>query len=228
MLTLSLDLAGEIGSATISSDVGPLATVELHLQKKPLRHCARLIDGVTKLADVPVKRIERLCTITGPGSWTGLRVAAVTVNTLSIALQVPVIAVNLFEVFQAYMTPGESNALGVVQVSHNQVCVATLGSTAPYRSQELPEVSVLRICSLASLLEGRKAILAVNSSTFDTLRGQLVEAALVDTRHLPRPSIIAADIAAKKWQAGPSHWATPVRPLYIGSPPTVPEHTLEG
>lgn len=228
MLTLSLDLAGEIGSATISSDVGPLATVELHLQKTPLRHCARLIDAVTRLADVPVKRIERLCTITGPGSWTGLRVAAVTVNTLSIALHVPVITVNMFEVFQAYINPDESNALGIVQIGHNQVCVATLDSGVPYRSQELPEVSVLRIGSLANVLGDRKAILAVNRQTFEALRGQSGEATLVDTRYLPRPSIIAADIAARKWQADPSRWATPVRPLYIGSPPTVPEHTLEG
>lgn len=228
MLTLSLDLVGEIGSATISSDVGPLATVELHLQNAPLRHCARLIGAAARLADVPVKRFDRLCTIIGPGSWTGLRVAAATVNTLSIALHVPVIAISMFEIFQTYIAPDESNVLGIVQIGHNHACVATLDPSRSYRSYELPKVSVLRISSLANVLEGRKTILAVNSPTLKALRDQCGETTLLDTRDLSRPSIVAADIAAKKWQADQSHWATPVRPLYIGSPVTVAEHAPEG
>jgi tRNA threonylcarbamoyl adenosine modification protein YeaZ len=228
MLTLSLDLAGEIGSATISSDVGPLATVELHLQRAPLRHCARLIDAAARLADVPVKQIDRLCTIIGPGSWTGLRVAATTVNTLSITLHIPVIPITMFEVFQTYLAPNESNTLGIVQIGHNRACVATLDTSSSYRFYELPKVSILRISSLANVLEGRKAILAVSSPTLKALRDQCGEATLVDTRHLPRPAIVAADIAAQKWQADPSHWTTPVRPFYVGSPLTVPSTHRRG
>src|SRR6266545_3096385 len=126
MLTLSLDLAGETGSATISSEEGPLATAELQLQNAPLWHCARLINVAARLAELRIDQLDLLCAIAGPGSWTGLRVAAVTVNTMSVALRIPVIAVNLFEIFQRYLDPHESKVLGIVQVSSSKACVAPL------------------------------------------------------------------------------------------------------
>jgi tRNA threonylcarbamoyl adenosine modification protein YeaZ len=222
MLTLSLDLAGEIGSAAISSDGGQLATAELQLQNAPLCHCARLISEAARLAEVRIDDLELLSVITGPGSWTGLRVAAVTLNTMSAALRIPVVGVNLFEVLQRFLDPAESKVLGVVQINPRKACVATL-EPGPQRAFE---ISVLGITDLVDLLNGQKAILALNRLTLAELRDQCSETTLVDTYRLPRASLVAADIAIEKWRANPSSWAAPIRPLYIGSPVTTAESKL--
>lgn len=52
------------------------------------------IDGLLLLAEIKLRSIEKILVISGPGSYTGLRVGIATANALSLALDVPVLGVT--------------------------------------------------------------------------------------------------------------------------------------
>lgn len=91
---LALDTSGPIGSVAVGEGASVLAQVTLREHRE---HASRLIPAVDEaLAAAGVSRGEVTGVVVGegPGSFTGVRVAAATAKGLAHALGVPLVAVS--------------------------------------------------------------------------------------------------------------------------------------
>ena len=91
---LAVDTSGPVGHVAVSSGADVLARLRLEEQG---RHAGRLIPAIGEVLEAAGIDLEELSSIVvgeGPGSFTGVRVAAATVKGLARALKVPVFAVS--------------------------------------------------------------------------------------------------------------------------------------
>jgi tRNA threonylcarbamoyladenosine biosynthesis protein TsaB len=73
-----------------------------------LRH---MRDALEK-AKIRFQDLDLLAVVTGPGSFTGIRIGLATMRALSLAAKVPVIGVSSFEMF-AVPKPGHTNLIAI-------------------------------------------------------------------------------------------------------------------
>lgn len=102
-LILNIDMATPSGSVCLSSDGIPLAE-RTHQEQKD--HAAVIIPFVKELlqeCQLDQKQIRAVAISGGPGSYTGLRVAASTAKGLCYALDIPLIAINTLEMMAGGM-----------------------------------------------------------------------------------------------------------------------------
>ena len=80
------------------------------------------IDRLLKTAAVTIRGIEAFCLVTGPGSFTGLRVGLSTLKGLGFGRRVPYIAVNSHELAAYYETKNAAEFYRVLaqKISQNQ------------------------------------------------------------------------------------------------------------
>ena len=97
-LILNIDTATEAGSVCLARDGVSLGSrINLH-QKDHAAVIVPFIQEIFKACNIDGSQIEAVAISGGPGSYTGLRVAASTAKGLCYAWGVPLIAVNTLEV----------------------------------------------------------------------------------------------------------------------------------
>lgn len=97
MLVLAIDTASVFCAAGIVEDGRPLAKVRENIGKGHAERLMGQIAAVMKEAGKNFTDIDRIGVNTGPGSFTGVRVAIAAARGLALALAKPAIGVNAFE-----------------------------------------------------------------------------------------------------------------------------------
>jgi tRNA threonylcarbamoyladenosine biosynthesis protein TsaB len=109
-LILSLESSTTVCSAALHRD-GELLSYEFtEIPNSAASQLAVMIDNVLKKAGVTTKQLEAAAVCSGPGSYTGLRIAVATAKGICYALRLPLIAVSSLEVMA--MQVNESNSTG--------------------------------------------------------------------------------------------------------------------
>ena len=116
------------------------------------------IDGVLKQANASLKQIDLLGAITGPGSFTGIRIGLATVKAFAYALSINIVGVNSLECY-AYNSLG--NFLGTASSILN--AGAGLIYLAEY-DDKLNEITAPTVATLAELKETLKNKTVIISS----------------------------------------------------------------
>src|SRR6516225_9087654 len=100
MLLLAIDTSGRNGSVALCrGDENLFESIE----QQPLEggtYSARLIPVITELLarhSISTQHIDAFIIVSGPGSFTGLRVGIATVKGLCEVLQKPLVAVSMLE-----------------------------------------------------------------------------------------------------------------------------------
>lgn len=97
MLILALDSSTRSGSVALARDGAPVAEYTLSVQRT---HAERLLPTVARVledAGLSPADLDALAVTTGPGSFTGLRIALATAKGLAYALDRPVVGVSTLE-----------------------------------------------------------------------------------------------------------------------------------
>ena len=97
-LLLNIDTATGIASVCVSRDGISLAFRESYEQREHASFVHAAIQSILKEAGVSLKEIEAFSVTSGPGSYTGLRVAMATAKGFCYAFSKPLITVNTLEV----------------------------------------------------------------------------------------------------------------------------------
>lgn len=97
-LILNIDTATEAGSVCLARDGDPLAERTSAEQKEHASHLMPFISELLEQCGVGGTEIEAVAVNGGPGSYTGLRVAASTAKGLCYAWGVPLLAMGSLEV----------------------------------------------------------------------------------------------------------------------------------
>lgn len=101
LLTLALVIDGQLVHAyetTETRDQGNLL----------LQHAQKALDA----AQLTYQQLDLLAVVTGPGSFTGIRIGLATMRALAMAADVPVMGVSAFELFATQRT-GHANIICV-------------------------------------------------------------------------------------------------------------------
>ncbi|MHC4739042.1 MAG: tRNA (adenosine(37)-N6)-threonylcarbamoyltransferase complex dimerization subunit type 1 TsaB [Planctomycetota bacterium] len=97
-LILAIETSGRTGSAAIAIGKQILAETAF---SAPMKHCAEVFPAVCSLLnrfDRKPKEIKHIYISAGPGSFTGLRIAATMAKTMHLANKVKIVAVDTLDV----------------------------------------------------------------------------------------------------------------------------------
>jgi len=98
MLFLGLDTSTSCGSIAVVDGSRPLGEWNLNV---PRTHAGRLLPGVQHLlreTGLKIEQIDGFAVTTGPGSFTGLRIALTTAKTLSLVTGKPLVGIPTLDV----------------------------------------------------------------------------------------------------------------------------------
>src|SRR5579884_3947610 len=100
MLLIAIDTSGRSGSVVLCrGDANSFTTLQL-LRLEGGTYSARLMPAIAELLanhQLSKEQIDTLVVVSGPGSFTGLRVGLATTKGLSEVLQKPLVPVSMLE-----------------------------------------------------------------------------------------------------------------------------------
>lgn len=101
LLTLALVIDGQLVHAYETSETRDQGNLLL-------QHAQKALDA----AQLTYQQLDLLAVVTGPGSFTGIRIGLATMRALAMAAEVPVMGISAFELFVAQRT-GHANIICV-------------------------------------------------------------------------------------------------------------------
>jgi tRNA threonylcarbamoyladenosine biosynthesis protein TsaB len=94
---LAVDTSQPVGSVALSVDGEQVGAAELGRSESHLVELGRSIDGLLKRGGIAVSSIDRVAVVTGPGSFTGLRIGMAYVKGLHAALRMDIVGITSLE-----------------------------------------------------------------------------------------------------------------------------------
>jgi len=79
------------------------------------------ISDLLKSAEIKVEQLRALVVSTGPGSFTGLRIALAAAKGMAIALNIPAVGVSLFEIAAFKLSKSEQSTIVIVPFKRDSV-----------------------------------------------------------------------------------------------------------
>ena len=107
MLVLSIDTSGPACDVALLQDETLLAEAKDEMVRGQDARLPGLVDETVRTARVTLSDVDRLAVVTGPGSFTGVRVGISFARGLALALGVPCIGITSLE---AALPPGQQGS----------------------------------------------------------------------------------------------------------------------
>ena len=125
MIALALDTTGRACTAALVNESGIIAHRSDELGRGHDAHLAPMVAQMFEAANLPVSSISRIAVCTGPGSFTGQRVALSFALGFALPRHIPVLGFSCFDVWAAQHDPERArNILTVADVRRGQLCWA--------------------------------------------------------------------------------------------------------
>ncbi len=163
---LAIDTSGSHLTVIAEKD-GAEAPYVYYKEDCALQHSVQLmgaIDQALEKADLDRNDVDVFCAVTGPGSFTGIRIGVSTVKALAYALNKKTLGVTSFDVL-AYNIITE-NSLAVIDAKHGHVY------SAGYNKGEVDlQPAYTAVADLESLSKGRTIVF---SSEIAEVKGKKV------------------------------------------------------
>jgi len=199
MLILGIDTSGKSGGVTLAEAAGAHFRV---LGSSPIAggtFSAQLVPTIAALlqqSNLGIRHIDAFAVISGPGSFTGLRVGLSAVKGLAEVLEKPIVTVSLLEAL-ASLSAQSGRVVAALDAGRSEIFFGFFelqsGHTACISEQLLTEDDFLE--------QARKPNVTVITS--DDVLANKLSAAGVKLNLVPRPdSSLAAKIGAHKLLAG--------------------------
>ncbi|HEY5504928.1 MAG TPA: tRNA (adenosine(37)-N6)-threonylcarbamoyltransferase complex dimerization subunit type 1 TsaB [Sedimentisphaerales bacterium] len=141
-LIVAIETSGRLGSVALAQ--GDKLLAESHFSG-PMRHSAEIFPAITDLLSKFSKKpdqIEHVYISLGPGSFTGLRIAATIAKTIALANNAKIVAVDTLDCIAANISPQDnSQRLGVIlDAKRGQFFIAVYEKTQdPIWKKVLPD-----------------------------------------------------------------------------------------
>ena len=124
MKILAFDTSGNTVTAALASEETILCEQSVNNTQN---HSVTLMPMVKQLldrADMPVSDLTHIACVSGPGSFTGLRIGAATAKALAYALDIPVIAVPTLDSLAYNVFDSQSIIVPIMDARRRQVYTA--------------------------------------------------------------------------------------------------------
>ena len=203
MISLGIDASGKVAGAALVRDGELLGEITLCLG---LTHSETLLPACISLleqAKVSIEEIDLIACTKGPGSFTGLRIAAATAKGLALARSIPILGISTLEMLKENLSYIPLPIHVILDARRGQVYTASfLGNQCIRTEQACPLSEVLEF---AQSLEGKQIFLGDGVLRYkEELLSALGEERLIfpeGSSLLQRASSLTL-LAERKWTLG--------------------------
>ena len=127
MRVLGLDTIGSYCTVALCDTAKVLAYKTENIGRGHAERLAPMTAEVLSLAGLTARDVDRLAVCTGPGSFTGTRVAMSFAKGFALPRKLPVIGISALEVWAAHYDPeGDKNLVVVADVRRDELCWAAI------------------------------------------------------------------------------------------------------
>ena len=204
MKILGLDTTGAYCSVALVDTAKVLAYKSEKIGRGHAERLAPMVAEVLEEAGLTAKDIDKISVCTGPGSFTGLRVALAFAKGFALPRKLPVVGLSSLAVWAAQADPeGVSNVISIADVRRGELCWS-----AVFKGQAA-EGMVTQKAEAA-----REMIATLNPDI-------IIEDGIVDARRL---AWLGAELSPKDYPANPLYSRGPDAKLPGGKEP--PKTTL--
>ncbi len=125
MITLGLDTTGPWCTAALVDEARVLAEASEKIGRGHAEALAPMVQSVLKSAQLTAQDLDRIAVCTGPGSFTGLRVALSFAKGLALPRRIPTLGLSLLEVLARQADPdGSKKIVAISNVKRGELCWA--------------------------------------------------------------------------------------------------------
>jgi len=124
MIILAIDMSGDRCSIGIGQEKSILAESSTFARMRHLPRIMPQIDFTLKQAQKTIKDIDLFCAVSGPGSWTGIRIAITMLKTFGHVLSKPCVTVNSLDALSCNMKFVTPLVYPIIDASRKQVYYA--------------------------------------------------------------------------------------------------------
>jgi len=121
MIILAIDMSGDRCSIGIGQGQKILAESSTYARMRHLPHVMPQIDYTLKQAGKTIHDVDLLCAVSGPGSWTGIRIAITMLKTLGHVLTKPCVTVSSLKALACHMRFVKPTVYSIIDASRKQV-----------------------------------------------------------------------------------------------------------
>lgn len=220
---LALDTSHMMGSVALSRGGGILCEILFDASDT---HSATLMPAVNNClgtARLSIADVDLFAVVTGPGSFTGLRIGLATIKGFAAAGKRPVVTADSLELLASAIPFAPDPVLVLVDARRGEV-YSGLYDTSSGEAVELAGPSAISPSQTAGFLSGagvKGPVIACGTGMEkyrDQLAGILAEGSRFADRRLSIPSAaVLARIASSREPEGYEHFAS-LEPLYIRPP----------
>ena len=129
MIVLALDTTGKACACALVDEGRIRAQKSENIGRGHAERLAPMVDEVLAEADLKVADIDQIAVCTGPGSFTGLRVALAFAKGLALPRNIPVVGLSALEVHAARYDPArEKRVIAFADVRRGELCFQLFGN----------------------------------------------------------------------------------------------------
>lgn len=129
MMIMGLDSTGPYCSVSIVDEARIVAHISVPMIRGHAEALAPMVQEALKSADVSARDIDKIAVCTGPGSFTGLRVALSFAKGFALPRKLPIIGLSSLEIWAAQADPeGSKDMICVADVRRGELCWARLSN----------------------------------------------------------------------------------------------------
>lgn len=125
MITLGLDTTGAWCTAALVTPSHIISQKSERIGRGHAERLAPMVEDVLQDAKVSPAQINRIAVCTGPGSFTGLRVALAFARAMALPRKVPVIGLSALRVLAVQTSPDNSSRIiSAINAKRGEICWA--------------------------------------------------------------------------------------------------------
>ncbi len=215
MLILAIDTTGGVCTAALSEDERIRAEIWLDYKKNHSEGLMPMVDYLLKSSGTDIADVGLFAAVTGPGSYTGIRIGVSAVKAFAQAGGKPCAAVNTLDSLSRNIAHFEGLVCPMIDARRQEVY------TAVYRGKIHDEYRALPLLELLPQLQGQKTLFlgdgAVNYK--EIIQTEMGEAAVFASPNnsLQRASS-ACVLACEAAREGALQTAFELEPYYLKKP----------
>lgn len=121
MKILALDSSGLVASAAVVENDITIAEYTVNYKKTHSQTLLPMLDEIKRMTELDLNSIDAIAIVSGPGSFTGLRIGAATAKGLGLALDIPIIPVPTVDAIAYNLYGSEKLICPLMDARRNQV-----------------------------------------------------------------------------------------------------------
>ena len=210
MILVAIDTSSDMSGVALWGDSGALAQTQWQSGRRHSEQVLAQLDALCRLCDITPTMFTHVAASIGPGSWSGIRVGISIAKGLTIALDIPVVAVSALDVL-AWPWRGQQPVSVALSLGRGRLACAHYPAH-PW----LPGSISAHNTPISSLTSATlQPTLCCDTSVWQQLAPQLTGIQQVAPLHAT-PALLA--MVALQSPAS----TTPIEPIYLGDPVVQP------